>query len=122
VVDTKILQARGIEARKYFRKWGRNSVALPAKIEIRTDDGRLFTSGTAIIRDISLKGARLAKFVLKRMALPAQVFRVHLEFKSAEMQGIGAVARPIRFGQGREFELAVEFEDLWAKEERPSPK
>ncbi len=114
--DTKILHRS--DTRRYFRNWARNAVSLPAKIEIRTEDGKLFTSGSAIIRDISLKGALLAKMVLKRGALPAAVFRFHMEFKSAEMAGIGAVARPIRWGQGREFEIAVEFEDLWIKEDK----
>jgi hypothetical protein len=116
--DTKIL-ARP-DTRRHLRNWQRNHVALPAHIEIRTEDGKLFTSGTAIIRDISLKGALLAKIVLKRGALPVAAFRFHLEFKSEEMQGIGAVAKPVRWGQGKEFEIAVEFEDLWVKEEKKS--
>ncbi len=114
--DTKILNNPG--TRKYIRDWSRNEVSLAAKVEIRTEDGKLFTTGTAIIRDISLKGARLAKLVLKKQAFPAATFRIHLEFKSPEMQGIGAVARPIRFGQGKEFEIAVEFDDLWVREEK----
>ena len=48
-----------IQARRYFRTWSRTSMALPARVVIRLDDGRTFTTGTAIVRDISLKGARL---------------------------------------------------------------
>ena len=90
-------------------------VHIPAKLEIITLDGKKFTSGTAIVRDVSLRGARLGRLVLKRPYLPAKSFRIHLFFKSNRYQGIGAVCRPIRFGKGQEFELAVEFEDIWAK-------
>lgn len=116
--ETTVLRRLDPSTRGYLRQWTRNAVALPAKVELRLEDGRRFTSGTAIIRDISLKGARLGKLLLKKQVLPAANFKVYLSFKSQEMKGIGAVARPIRFGQGDEFELAVEFEDLWADEEK----
>jgi hypothetical protein len=100
---------------RYFRKWSRNVVHIPAKIEIVTLDGRRFTTGTAIIRDVSLRGARLGRIVLKRSCLPAKTFRIKLYFRSEKYQGIGALCRPVRFGRGPEFELAVEFEDFWAR-------
>ena len=80
----------GPEARRYVRRWARNEVNIPAKIEILT-----------------------AK--LKKSTLPAANFRVRLTFSSAKYKGIGAICRPIRFGRGDEFQLAVEFEDFWAK-------
>ncbi len=88
---------------------------IAAKVEIVTLDGKRFTTGTAIIRDVSLRGARLGRIVLKKASLPAKSFRIRLLFKSAQYRGIGALCRPIRFGKGPEFELAVEFEDFWAK-------
>jgi hypothetical protein len=115
LLETKILRMKGYEVRKYFRKWSRQTVNLPAKVEILTQNGKKFTSGTAIIRDISLRGARLAKFVLKKPMFPVGNFRIKLSFRSQTYQGIGAIARPVRFGQGDEFELAVAFEDFWAQ-------
>ncbi len=111
---TRILGSKGLQVRKYFRKWSRKVIDLPAKVEIMTANGRRFTEGTAIIRDISLKGARLAKLVLKKQALPAVPFRIRLTFRSEEYEGVGAMARPVRFGEGHEFEIVVAFEDLWA--------
>jgi hypothetical protein len=105
------------DARRYFRRWARNEVNIAAKVEILTVDGKKFTTGTAIIRDVSLRGARLGRLVLKRQALPAKTFRVKVHFRSEKYQGIGALCRPIRFGRGDEFELAVEFEDFWAQTE-----
>jgi hypothetical protein len=116
--DTRTLSKVSADARKYFRKWARTAVSIPAKVEIRLEDGTRFTTGTAIIRDISLKGARLGKIVLRKQVLPAANFRIQMHFRSDQYEGIGAVCRPIRFGQGKEFEIAVEFEDLWADEEK----
>lgn len=106
---------RDLAARRYLRGWNRSSLAIPATIAIRLEDGRTFTRGTAMVRDISLKGACLAKLVLRKQALPAAQFRIHLEFKPAEYRGIGATCRPVRFGGGPDFELAVEFEDFWVR-------
>jgi len=104
-----------LDIHRYFRKWSRNVVHIPAKVEIVTLDGRRFTQGTAIIHDVSLRGARLGRIVLKKPCLPAKAFRIKLLFRSEKYQGIGALCRPIRFGRGPEFELAVEFEDFWAR-------
>ncbi len=112
---TAMLKATGLDARRYFRRWVRNEVHLPAKVEILTSDGKKFTSGKAVIRDVSLRGALLSKIVLKKGCLPARNFRVRLLFSSAKYKGIGALCRPIRFGRGAAFELAVEFEDFWAQ-------
>lgn len=114
MADTKILREKGFDVRKYFRRWGRQSVNLPAKIEILLSGGKRFTTGTAIIKNISLKGALLGKFVLKKPYIPARPFTIKMVFRSEKYEGIGAVARPIRFGTGHEFEIAVAFEDLWA--------
>jgi len=104
-------------AQRYFRKWTRNHVSIPARLEIRLESGRKHTSGSAIIHDISLKGARLGKIVLKKQSLPAAYFRIHIAFTSEQYQGISAICRPVRFGSGREFELAVEFEHISVREE-----
>ncbi len=110
-------ETRGLAVFRYFRKWARTAVSIPARIEIVTLDGKTFTTGTAIIRDVSLRGARLGRMVLRRQCLPARSFRIRMFFRSEKYKGIGALCRPIRFGKGPEFELAVEFEDLWARAE-----
>ena len=115
LAETTISRQRSLEVRKYFRRWSRNSVNIAARVEIITLDGKKFTSGTAIIRDVSLRGARLGRIVLKKASFPAKTFRIRLFFKSEQYRGIGALCRPIRFGNGPEFELAVEFEDFWAQ-------
>ncbi len=117
MADTAAQKVRSLQVFKYFRKWSRNVVHIPTRLEIVTLDGKRFTTGTAIIRDVSLRGARLGRMVLKKQCLPARSFRIKLYFRSERYRGIGALCRPIRFGKGPEFELAVEFEDLWARAE-----
>ena len=113
--ETLTLKVPALDARRYFRRWGRNEVNLPAKIEILTGAGKKFTTGTAVIRDVSLRGALLTSIKLKKPCLPASAFKLRLTFSSTKYKGIGALARPIRFGRGDVFELAVEFEDFWAQ-------
>jgi len=108
-------EVHGPEARRYFRGWARNEVNLPAKVEVKLATGRKFTNGTAVIRDISLKGALLGKLQLKKPYLPVEPFRIVLSFRRE--QEIGALCRPVRFGTGPHFELAVAFEDIWAVEQ-----
>lgn len=103
------------DARRYFRRWVRNEVDLPAKVEILTGAGKKVNDGSAVIRDVSLRGALLTRIKLKKPVLPAASFQVRLTFSSDKYKGIGALCRPIRFGRGAEFELAVEFVDFWAK-------
>lgn len=117
LLETKVLRDKGFDVRRYFRRWSRQAVNLPARIEILLAGGKCFTSGTALIRNISLKGALLAKFVLKKPYLPMRPFTIRMTFRSEKYHGIGAVARPVRLGTGDEFEIAVAFEDLWAAEE-----
>ncbi len=113
--ETLTVKTPGMEARRYLRRWVRNWVHLAAKVEILTLKGKKFTDGSAVIRDVSLRGALLTKIKLKKAFLPASSFRVRLTFSSPKYKGIGAICRPIRFGRGDTFELAVEFEDFWAK-------
>ena len=113
MVEPAAVPSRRFEVRKYFRRWSRNPVSLRSKLEILTADGRRWTTGTAVIRDLSLRGARLGKIVLRRSALPARSFQIRLAFQSQHSKRIGALCRPIRFGHGPDFELAVEFVDFW---------
>lgn len=101
------------ESRRYARRWARNAVDLPAVVEIWVGAKR-WTTGTAIVRDVSLRGARLGRLKLKKDSLPARAFKIRLTFRSGRYRGVGAVCRPVRFGGGADFELAVEFEDFWA--------
>lgn len=117
MVETTTVRLPAAESRRYARRWARNAVDLPAEVEILVGAKR-WTSGTAIVRDVSLRGARLGRFKLKKGSLPTESFRIRLTFREGRYRGVGAVCRPVRFGAGAEFELAVEFEDFWASAEK----
>ena len=113
MVEKTTAKLPSAESRRYARRWARNAVDLPARVEILVD-GKRWTIGTALVRDVSLRGARLGRLKLGRDSLPVRTFRIRLTFPSGRYRGVGAVCRPVRFGPGPEFELAVEFEDFWA--------
>ena len=58
----------------------------------------------------------LAKFMLKKKALPAEQFTLHLRMAGNRYKGIGAICVPVRFGTGKDFELAVSFKEMWAED------
>ena len=100
--------------REHLRDWSRNAVNVPTRLEVLVGQRR-FTTGSAIIRNISFKGALLGKMILKKQVLPARSFRIRLKFSTPKYRGIGALCRPVRFGDGDKFELGVAFDSLWVK-------
>ena len=119
--ETTASRLGSVELRRYVRRWARNTVDLPGEIEILVA-GKRWTTGTALVRDVSLRGARLGSLRLRRNALPIRTFRIRLTFRSGRYRGVGALCRPVRFGGGPAFELAVEFDDFWASADVPVKK
>ncbi|MBI4563742.1 MAG: PilZ domain-containing protein [Planctomycetes bacterium] len=97
---------------RFWRRFSRTPIEVPARIEIHSLAGGRFTSGFATVRDISLKGARLGDIDLEGKFLPCAPFRIHLTLPSTVCPGTRAICRPVRFGTGDAFEIAVEFEDF----------
>ena len=46
-----------IDPRRYLRRWSRRDVRIAADVDILLHNNKKFTSGVAIIRNISLRGA-----------------------------------------------------------------
>ena len=113
---------KGLSALRHVRKFVRNAINVPTRVEILLEDGQIFTTGTALIRDISLRGARIGQISLKKHCLPCEVFRVFLSFRSPETEGIEAMGRPVRFTSVKEFELAIEFDDISVHEGEERPR
>lgn len=97
-----------------IREHSRRKVNIPATVEILLGSGRVFTTGKAMVRDISFTGALIAKMVLKKRVLPAENFRIRIRMSHPNHKGIGALCKPVRFGVGKDFEIGVEFEEFWA--------
>ncbi|HLG42277.1 MAG TPA: PilZ domain-containing protein [Planctomycetota bacterium] len=99
----------------YIRRWTRKNLRVPTKVKLLLDGrkGRVYTTGTAVVGNISFTGALLREIKLKSRSLPTERFTLRLDFDLKEYKGIGAIARPVHFGHGKKFELGVEFIDLW---------
>jgi hypothetical protein len=105
------------DPRGYARAWERREVNLPVKVEICWEQNDIVhATGKALVRNISLSGALLTKFVMDTKTFPARRFYLKIHFNGRKYKGMGAECRPVRFGKNDEFELAVEFDDLWAGE------
>ena len=100
--------------KNYLRRWARRDVDVPSKIDLILDKGGKYTTGKAVVKNISLSGALLTDISLQKSSLPIKRFTIHLSFNLKTYKGLGAIARPVHFGDpGREFELGIEFVDLW---------
>jgi len=99
----------------YIRRWSRRNLRVPTKITVVLDGkkGKVYTTGTAVVGNISFTGALLQELKLRSKALPTERFTLRLDFDLKGYKGIGARARPVHFGHGKKFELGVEFIDLW---------
>ena len=114
--NTEIIKKQDPEFQNHFRAYARKDVELKALVSIKTDEGKLHTVGSAVVRDLSLKGARLGQFELESGSFPACAFKIRIQVQAGPEDndgGLGGICRPVRFVNGDEFELAVEFEDLW---------
>jgi hypothetical protein len=83
-----------------------------ARVEIHATGGGRFTQGTAVIRDISLQGARLGDLRLEGRFLPSAPFLIHLDLPPTMLPGLRAVCRPVRIACHVELELGVVFEEF----------
>jgi hypothetical protein len=101
----------------YLRRWSRKSIRVPTRVKVVLDGGaekgRVYTTGMALVSNISFTGALLEEIKLKKRSLPTERFTLRLDFNLKDYKGIGAIARPVHFGRGKRFELGVEFLDLW---------
>ena len=109
------------EARRYIRRWSRQSVQLSGRLEVVVGR-KVVDRGTAVVRDVSLRGALLTRLKLRKNSLPVKPFRLRLELRSGRHAEMGAVCVPVRFGRGKAFELAVEFEDFWIRYDKGRPR
>ena len=98
--------------RAHYRETRRKEVDIPAEIKIVLDDGTVFDSGTARVRNVSPSGALLAEVKLSGNCYPARSFKVALLMKGGEFEGIGFEAIPVRFVPEQNG-LGVKFDDVF---------
>lgn len=97
------------------RRYKRNEVSIEAKIRILDPARKKIDEGTARVKNVSLKGALLGEFKIRKNGLPIRPFLIELHMSGKKYQGINAVCRPVRFEKGEDFGIGVEFEELWVE-------
>lgn len=82
--------------RAHYRETRRTAVEIPCDVKVLLPDGKLFDTGTATVRNVSPSGALLSSLNLEKGCFPAAGFKLQLTLKSADYQGIGIEASPVR--------------------------
>lgn len=98
--------------RAHYRETRRTPVEIPAEIRLVMDDGGLYDTGSATIRNISTSGALLGQIKLAKEAFPLKPFKIEIVMRGGDYDGIGLEALPIRF-QPDVAGLGVKFEEIF---------
>ncbi len=98
--------------RAHYRETKRRDVDIPAEIKIVLEDGTIFDTGTARVRNVSPSGALLTDIRLSKDCYPSRPFRVAMRMKGGEFEGIGFEAIPVRFVPDQSG-LGVKFDDVF---------
>ncbi|HLG42691.1 MAG TPA: PilZ domain-containing protein [Planctomycetota bacterium] len=89
------------------REHDRRPVDMESKVAIRFNDGGVFDRGLGRIRDLSIGGARIGDFDLKKAALPTRPFSFELDFDDVHLEAV-----PVRFVANGTLDIAVAFTNL----------
>ncbi|HEY3321641.1 MAG TPA: PilZ domain-containing protein [Planctomycetota bacterium] len=80
----------------HYRETRRMAVDIPCEVSLLLPDGKVFDSGTAVVRNVSPSGALLAGLSLSKSCLPVGVFRLVIKLTGGDYKGIGLEATPVR--------------------------
>ena len=96
----------------HYRECKRKELDATAELRIVLEDGSVFDTGTALVRNVSATGALLVKIDLAKGAYPSKSFTLELNLTSGGYQGIAFKATPVRFvpEQGG---IGVKFDEIY---------
>ena len=99
--------------RPFKREHGRSAIASPVEVTVTLEDGTVFQTGTAVVRNLSVGGALLADMRLGEQVLPLQNFTILVKFKDVpELAGLIGECEIVRMAgssDSGEPELGVHF-------------
>ena len=99
--------------RPFKREHGRAEVNAPAEVTVTLEDGTVFDSGEAVVRNLSVGGALLTGMRLTRQVLPLQNFTILMKFRDIpELAGLIGECEIVRMAgssDSGEPELGVHF-------------
>ncbi len=99
--------------RPFKREHGRTEINSPVEMAITLEDGTVFDSGTAVVRNLGVGGALLREIKLAKQVLPLQRFTMLIKMKDipklSSLVGECEVVRLAGSPDTDETELAVRF-------------
>ncbi|MHC5054157.1 MAG: PilZ domain-containing protein [Planctomycetota bacterium] len=108
--------------RPFKREYGRTELNSPAEMTITLEDGTVFDSGTAVVRNLSVGGALLKDINLPKQVLPLQNFTMLIKIKDipklAGLVGECEVVRLAGSSDTGEPELGVRFMNATHRDRR----
>jgi hypothetical protein len=98
--------------RAHYRETRRTPVEIACEVRLQLNDGTLFDSGKAMLKNVSPSGALVANLLLSKGCLPMSTFKVVLILKDGEYNGIGIEATPVRLATEASG-LGVKFNEIF---------
>jgi len=99
--------------RPFKREYGRVMINLPCDMEIFLEDGTIFDSGRALVKNLGVGGALLTRLRTEKMVLPIARFRLKLRLPAApdlvDLSGECELVRLSEADNSDEPELGVRF-------------
>jgi hypothetical protein len=75
--------------RPFKREYGRSDVSTPCEVTVTLENGAVFDTGTAVVRNLSVGGALLSGIVFQKQVLPLQNFTLLIKFSELpELAGL----------------------------------
>lgn len=88
----------------------RRSLAVPVALSIYLEDGKLFDSGTALLQELSLSGARLSGISLPRKSVPTASHTIGIRIPDGPLKDMEIHGRTVRLSSDdASLSLAVAF-------------
>lgn len=97
--------------RAHFRETRRTRVEIDCDIQLLFNDGTVFDSGSAIVRDFSPSGALVCNMKTTKCCYPTSPFKLQLTLKGGGYNGICIDATPVRFAMDSAG-LGVRFDEI----------
>ena len=108
--------------RPFKREYGRTELSCQAEMTITLEDGTVFDSGTAVVKNLSVGGALLKEISLPKQVLPLQNFTMLIKIgdipKLADLVGECEIMRLAGSSDTGEPELGVRFMNATHRDRR----
>ncbi len=89
--------------RPFKREYGRSDVNSPCELTVTLEDGKIFDSGEALVRNLSVGGALITRIRTTRQMLPLQNFTFLLKFLDVpSLEGIVGECELVRLAGSTE--------------------